>query len=113
LDHHGKTRSQKYDKFPDELVHDHGQKQDRIGLEQISLILNATPKVVELACQDLVRSVCPTTGREGMAANRVLRCAILKQYRQLTYEELLRTRALQLTIPCLVRAISVEEVSLQ
>lgn len=57
-------------------------------LEQISLVLDATPQVVDLAYQDLVRSARPTTGREGMTAEQVLRCAILKQYRQLTYEEL-------------------------
>ena len=57
-------------------------------LQQISAVLDATPKVVDLAYQDLVRLVRPTTGREGMTAEQVLRCAILKQYRQLTYEEL-------------------------
>lgn len=57
-------------------------------LQHMSQILDATPKVVELAYQDLVRSARPTTGREGMTAEQVLRCAILKQYRQLTYEEL-------------------------
>ncbi|MCK9502372.1 MAG: ISNCY family transposase [Lascolabacillus sp.] len=57
-------------------------------LQQISQVLDATPQVLELAYQDLVRSSLPTTGREGMTAEQVLRCAILKQYRQLTYEEL-------------------------
>jgi transposase, IS5 family len=57
-------------------------------LQQMSQILDATPKVIELTYQDLVRSARPTTGREGMTAEQVLRCAILKQYRQLTYEEL-------------------------
>jgi IS5 family transposase len=57
-------------------------------LQQISQVLDAASQVLELAYQDLVRSSCPTTGREGMTAEQVLRCAILKQYRQLTYEEL-------------------------
>jgi len=57
-------------------------------LQQISQVLDATPKVLDLVYQDLVRSSRPTTGREGMTAEQVLRCAILKQYRQLTYEEL-------------------------
>jgi IS5 family transposase len=57
-------------------------------LRHMSQILDATPTVVELAYKDLVRSARPTTGREGMTAEQVLRCAILKQYRQLTYEEL-------------------------
>ncbi len=57
-------------------------------LREMSKVLDATPSVVELAFQDLTRSARPTTGREGMTAEQVLRCAILKQYRQLTYEEL-------------------------
>jgi transposase, IS5 family len=57
-------------------------------LQQMSQVLDATPKVLDLVYQDLVRSSRPTTGREGMTAEQVLRCAILKQYRQLTYEEL-------------------------
>jgi transposase, IS5 family len=57
-------------------------------LKQMSHVLDATPQVLDLVYQDLIRSARPTTGREGMTAEQVLRCAILKQYRQLTYEEL-------------------------
>lgn len=57
-------------------------------LEQISLILDATPTVMDLVFQDLVKTHRPDTGRQGMTAEQVLRCAILKQYRELTYEEL-------------------------
>jgi transposase, IS5 family len=57
-------------------------------LEQISTILDATPTVMDLVFQDLVKTRRPDTGREGMTAEQVLRCAILKQYRELTYEEL-------------------------
>jgi len=57
-------------------------------LQLMSQVLDATPKAVDLVYRDLVRSARPTTGREGMTAEQVLRCAILKQYRQLTYEEL-------------------------
>ena len=57
-------------------------------LQLISQVLDAIPRVLDVVYQDLVRSACPTTGREGMTADRVLRCALLKQYRQLTYEEL-------------------------
>jgi IS5 family transposase len=57
-------------------------------LKQMSHVLDATPQILDLVYQDLVRSARPTTGREGMNAEQVLRCAILKQYRQLTYEEL-------------------------
>ena len=57
-------------------------------LEQISTILDATPTVMDLVFQDLVKTHRPDTGRKGMTAEQVLRCAILKQYRELTYEEL-------------------------
>ena len=57
-------------------------------LEQISHILDATPTVMELVFRDLIKTRRPDTGREGMTAEQVVRCAILKQYRELTYEEL-------------------------
>jgi IS5 family transposase len=38
--------------------------------------------------QDLVKTSRPDTGRQGMTAEQILRSAILKQYRELTYEEL-------------------------
>jgi len=57
-------------------------------LEQISKILEATPTVVDCVFQDLTRTHRTDTGRKGMTAEQVLRCAILKQYRELTYEEL-------------------------
>lgn len=57
-------------------------------LEQISNILDATPTVMDLVFQDLVKTHRSDTGREGLTAEQVLRCAILKQYRELTYEEL-------------------------
>ena len=56
--------------------------------EQISHILDATPTVMELVFRDLIKTRRPDTGREGMTAEQVVRCAILKQYRELTYEEL-------------------------
>ena len=64
------------------------QNQIAKELQHISQVLDAIPKVLDMAYWDLVRSARPTTGREGMTAEQVLRCAILKQYRQLTYEEL-------------------------
>jgi len=57
-------------------------------LEQISEVLDATPTVMDRVFQDLVTTHRPDTGRKGMTAEQVLRCAILKQYRELTYEEL-------------------------
>jgi len=57
-------------------------------LEQISKILDANPRVLELVYGDLVKTSRADTGRQGMTAEQVLRAAILKQYRELTYEEL-------------------------
>jgi len=57
-------------------------------LEQISKILDETPRLMEIVYDDLVRGKKADTGREGMTAEQVLRSAILKQYRQLSYEEL-------------------------
>lgn len=57
-------------------------------LEQISTILDATPTVLDLVFKDLTTTHRTDTGRKGMTAEQVLRAAILKQYRELTYEEL-------------------------
>jgi IS5 family transposase len=57
-------------------------------LEQISHILDAAPTVRDLVFKDFVKTHRTDTGREGLTAEQVLRCAILKQYRELTYEEL-------------------------
>ena len=57
-------------------------------LEQISQILDANSQLLDLVYQDLVKAKRHDTGREGLTAEQVLRCAVLKQYRQLSYEEL-------------------------
>jgi len=57
-------------------------------LEQVSQILDANAQLLDLVYQDLVKAERHDTGREGLTAEQVLRCAVLKQYRQLSYEEL-------------------------
>lgn len=57
-------------------------------LKEISVILEANPQLLDIVYQDLIRAKRHDTGREGLTAEQVLRCAILKQYRQLSYEEL-------------------------
>jgi IS5 family transposase len=57
-------------------------------LEEISKIIDATPGVLDLVYHDLIKAKRHDTGREGLTAEQVLRCCILKQYRQLSYEEL-------------------------
>ena len=64
-------------------------KQD-IGkeLEVMSQILDETPKVLDQVFKDLIGTNKSDVGRRGMTAEQVLRCTILKQHRNLTYEEL-------------------------
>lgn len=57
-------------------------------LEQISAILDANPEMLDLAFSDLTQNSRTGTGRNGLSAEQVLRAAILKQARELTYDEL-------------------------
>jgi transposase, IS5 family len=57
-------------------------------LKHVSQLLDDNPKLVELVYQDLTKAKRQDTGREGLTAEQVLRCMVLKQYRQLSYEEL-------------------------
>jgi len=57
-------------------------------LQQMSEILDANPSILDPVYNDLTRESRSDTGREGMTAEQVLRAALLKQYRHLTYEEL-------------------------
>jgi IS5 family transposase len=58
-------------------------------LKAISLWLDECGSdLVDLIAKDLGSDMVKQTGRPGMTAESVMRCAILKQYRQLSYEEL-------------------------
>ena len=57
-------------------------------LEAISQLLNENRQILDHVYDDLIGLKDPETGRMGMTAEQVLRCAILKQCRNLTYEEL-------------------------
>jgi IS5 family transposase len=57
-------------------------------LDQMSRILDDTPELLQVVFDDLVNGNRADTGRQGLTAEQVLRCAVLKQYRQLSYEEL-------------------------
>jgi IS5 family transposase len=46
--------------------------------------------VLGQVAEDLRRRDLKETGRQGLTAEAVLRCALLKQYRQLSYQELAR-----------------------
>jgi IS5 family transposase len=57
-------------------------------LASISSIIDETPEMLDPIYQVLVGLRQTDNGRAGMTAEQVLRCAILKQYRNLSYEEL-------------------------
>ena len=64
--------------------------QHEIGreLKAISDWLDSQPGLIRLVSSDLRRQGARETGRRGLPAESVLRCALLKQQRQLSYEEL-------------------------
>jgi IS5 family transposase len=57
-------------------------------LKAMSQWLDGHRELIGLAAGDLCRHGVKETGREGLPAESVLRCALLKQHRQLSYEEL-------------------------
>src|SRR6476660_1916448 len=57
-------------------------------LKAISQWLDEHRGLLSLAARDLRRHGIQETGRHGLPAEAVVRCALLKQYRQLSYEEL-------------------------
>ena len=56
-------------------------------LKAISQWLDGHRGLLGLAASDLRRLGIQETGRRGLPAEAVMRCALLKQYRQLSYEE--------------------------
>jgi IS5 family transposase len=57
-------------------------------LKAMSQWLDKHRELLGLVARDLGRHGVKATGRQGLPAEAVLRCALLKQYRQLTYQEL-------------------------
>jgi len=57
-------------------------------LKAMSQWLDNHPALFKLVATDLLRRGVKETGREGLPAESVLRCGLLKQHRQLSYEEL-------------------------
>lgn len=57
-------------------------------LEEISVTLDQLPELVQFITADLCKESTKETGRHGMSAESVLRCALLKQHRQLSYQVL-------------------------
>jgi transposase, IS5 family len=57
-------------------------------LQTMSEWLDAHRSVLSAVVGDLCRRGVKPTGRRGLSAESVMRCAVLKQHRQLSYEEL-------------------------
>jgi transposase, IS5 family len=57
-------------------------------LKAMSQWLDEHRDLLGLIARDLVRDGVKATGRQGLPAEAVMRCALLKQYRQLSYQEL-------------------------
>jgi IS5 family transposase len=57
-------------------------------LKAMSQWLDEHRDLLGMVARDLVRVGVKATGRQGLPGEAVLRCAILKQYRQLSYQEL-------------------------
>ena len=57
-------------------------------LKAMSQWLDERGELIGLVAEDLGRHGVKETGREGLPAESVLRCGLLKQHRQLSYEEL-------------------------
>lgn len=70
------------------LFHALGNNDIAKELFEISLILDANPQILDYVYADLTKGCRVDTGAEGMTAEQVLRAAVLKQYRQLSYREL-------------------------
>ena len=57
-------------------------------LESISKILDQNPSISDLVLHDLCDKVSSKNGARGMTAEQVLRCALIKQTHQFSYEKL-------------------------
>jgi IS5 family transposase len=65
------------------VEHDIGQE-----LKAMSHYLDAHPEILNLVAIDVLNPGVQETGRKGLTAESILRCALLKQHRQLSYQEL-------------------------
>jgi IS5 family transposase len=67
-----------------------GYAEHEIGreLQAMSAWLDTQPELLDWVAADVKQRNVEETGRKGLSIESVLRCALLKQYRQLSYEEL-------------------------
>ena len=57
-------------------------------LRVISEILDANPSISEMVLHDLCDTSSPDNGAPGLSGEQVVRCAVLKQLHQFSYERL-------------------------
>lgn len=57
-------------------------------LQAMSVWLDSHPEVLDWVAEDIRPPGQQAVGRKGLSLDSAVRCALLKQYRQLTYEEL-------------------------
>ena len=77
------TRTAQQSIFQSETDHEIARE-----LKRMSDWLDAHPKLLDLVAQDVRSRKGSTRGRGGMTIDSILRCAILKQYRQVDYRTL-------------------------
>jgi IS5 family transposase len=77
-------------KWNNQLSFFHIMPNNKIARElgAISEIIDTNSQIMDVVYKDIAGPKRSDTGRNGMTAEQALRCAILKQYRNLTYEEL-------------------------
>ena len=56
-------------------------------LQRMDHVLEQNPEILDTVHRDLTQGL-KATGRKGLSAERVLRCAILKKYKRCSYREL-------------------------
>jgi transposase, IS5 family len=57
-------------------------------LQQLSIIIDQTPDILILLENDLIDPSLNNTGRCGLTVENILRCLLLKQQLQISYEQL-------------------------
>lgn len=77
------TRTAQTSIFDRYAEHEHGRQ-----LEQLSLLLDDHPEILELIARDFNKADVARTGACGLSLESVFRCLILKQITQLSYQKL-------------------------
>jgi len=77
------TQKKQADLFDSYADHEIGNE-----LEAMSQLLDEFPEIYDIASQDLISRDTQEKGRRGISVETVVRCVILKQYFQLTYQDL-------------------------